>query len=124
MSGAPAMGRISIEGLEIRCVVGAWDWERRITQRLVVDLELYTDIGAAAASDALDDAVNYAAVAERVTAFVVEAEARLLERLAEGIATLVLDGFDVAGVRVRVAKPGAVPAARTVAVSVARGRLE
>ena len=118
------MDRISIEGLEIRCIVGAWDWERKITRKLVVDLELYTDIAAAAASDALEDAVNYAAVAERVTAFVVDAEATLIERLADGIAALVLDAFDVAGVRVRVAKPGAVPGARTVAVSVERGRLE
>ncbi len=114
------MDRVLIEALEIPCVIGVWEWERKITQRVVVDLELYTDVTAAAASDALEDALNYAAVAERVTAFVVEAEAQLIERLAEGIAALALDEFGAARVRVRVAKPGAVPGARTVAVEIER----
>lgn len=112
---------IRIEGLEIDCVIGAYDWERRITQKVVVDIDLYTDIRAAADSDALDDAVNYADVAERVREHVVAAEATLVERLAEGIAALVLDGFAVARTRVRVAKPGAVREARTIAVMIERG---
>ena len=120
MSGGGAMDRVMIDALEIPCVIGVWDWERKITQRVVVDLELCTDIGAAGASDALEDALDYAAVAERVRAFVVEAEARLIERLAEGIAALVLEEFGAARVRVRVAKPGAVPGARTVAVEIER----
>lgn len=120
MSGGGAMDRVLIEALEIPCVIGVWDWERKITQRVVVDLELFTDISAAGASDALDDALNYAAVAERVRAFVVDAEAQLIERLAEGIAALVLGEFGAARVRVRVAKPGAVPGARTVAVEIER----
>ncbi len=120
MSGGGAMDRVVIEALEIPCVIGVWDWERKITQRVVVDLELHTDVTAAAASDALEDALNYAAVAERVQAFVVDAEAKLIERLAEGIAALILAEFGAARVRVRVAKPGAVPGARTVAVEIER----
>ncbi|MEL6950036.1 MAG: dihydroneopterin aldolase [Pseudomonadota bacterium] len=114
------MDRVVIEGLEITCVIGAWEWERHITQKLVVDLAMGTDIAAAAASDALSDAVNYAAVAERVEAFVVETEAVLIERLAEGIAQLVLAEFGVSRVSVRVAKPGAVRAASTVAIEIER----
>ncbi|MEL6198833.1 MAG: dihydroneopterin aldolase [Pseudomonadota bacterium] len=114
------MDRVVIEGLEITCVIGAWEWERHITQKLVVDLALDTDITAAAASDGLADAVNYAAVAERVEAYVVETQAVLIERLAEGIAQLVLAEFGVSRVCVRVAKPGAVRAARTVAIEIER----
>ena len=44
------MDRVVIEGLEITCVIGAWEWERHITQKLVVDLAMGTDIAAAAAS--------------------------------------------------------------------------
>ena len=120
MSTGEAMDRVIIEALEIPCVIGVWDWERKITQRVVVDLELFTDIGPAAASGALEDALDYAAVADRVRAFVIDAEARLIESLAEGIAALVLEEFGVARLRVRVAKPGAVPGARTVAVEIER----
>lgn len=112
--------RVIIEGLEIPCVIGAWEWERHITQKVVVDLRMDTDTRPAGASDALDDALNYAAVAERVQAFVVETEAVLIERLAEGIAALVLAEFGVSRVFVRVAKPCAVRAARTVAIEIER----
>ena len=120
MSGRGGMDRVVIEALEIPCVIGVWAWERKIRQRVIVDLTLDTDIAAAGASDALEDALNYAAVAERVRSFVVDAEAQLIERLAEGIAALLLSEFGVARVRVRVAKPGAVPGARTVAVEIER----
>ncbi|MDZ7811204.1 MAG: dihydroneopterin aldolase [Arhodomonas sp.] len=58
------MDRVFIEGLELRARIGAWEWERQLQQRLRLDLELGADTRAAAASDALEDAVSYSAVAE------------------------------------------------------------
>ncbi|MEO0575726.1 MAG: dihydroneopterin aldolase [Pseudomonadota bacterium] len=113
---------VSLHGLKISAIVGVYDWEREITQRLVVDLDMQFDTQAAAASDALGDALNYAAVAERVEAYVVDVEARLIERLAGGIAALVLEEFPALAVRVCVKKPGAVRAADAVAITITRER--
>ena len=47
------MDRILIEGLKVDTCIGVYEWERKIKQTLVFDLELYTDIRAAAADDDL-----------------------------------------------------------------------
>ncbi|MEM8548701.1 MAG: dihydroneopterin aldolase [Pseudomonadota bacterium] len=113
---------VRIQGLAVETVIGVWAWEREITQKLLVDIELYTDTRAAGASDALEDALNYAAVAERVTNHIQAAKAQLIERLANELATLLLDEFEPQRVVLTVRKPGAVPAASDVAVQVARER--
>ena len=56
------MDIIFVHGLEVECVIGVWEWERRVTQKLIIDLDLGRDIGAAAASDDLDDTLSYKAV--------------------------------------------------------------
>ena len=116
--------RVLIEGLRIPATIGVYEWERHIRQTLVVDLALAIDTAAAGASDALADALDYAALATRVTEFVQAAEAQLIERLANGIAALALDDPRVAQVEVTVRKPGAVPSAAAVGVSVVRRQAE
>ncbi|MEL6868818.1 MAG: dihydroneopterin aldolase [Pseudomonadota bacterium] len=113
---------VSIHGLRISAVVGVYDWERTVEQPLVVDIDMQCDTRAAAASDALDDALNYAAVAERVTTYVKQTQAQLVERLAGGIADLVLSEFAAQTVRVQVRKPGAVKDAAAIAITIERER--
>lgn len=113
---------VSIHGLKVDAVIGVYDWERAVTQRLVIDVDMQFDTRAAAASDALEDALNYAAVAERVESFVTAAQALLIERLAGGIAELILQDFAAEAVRVCVRKPGAVRAADAVAITIVRER--
>jgi dihydroneopterin aldolase len=113
---------IHIEGLEVDAVIGVFDWEREIEQRLVIDLQLGTDITNAAKTDDIQHTLDYAVISERVMDHVKSASAQLIETLAEQIATLVMREFSVMNVRVRVSKPGAVPAARNVAVEIERGR--
>jgi len=112
---------IFVHGLEVECVIGVWEWERRVTQKLIIDLDLGRDIGAAAASDDLDDTLSYKAVSKRVAVYVQEAQARLVEKLAEGIASILREEFDVNWCRVRVTKRGAVTGARDVGVEIERG---
>ena len=114
------MDSILIEGLEVDAIIGVHEHERNNRQPVVIDLELSVDITAAAQSDNLGDTVSYGDIARAVTALVEESRYQLVETLAERIATMVLADFDVEGVRVKVAKPAAVPNARTVAVSIER----
>ncbi|MEO1325964.1 MAG: dihydroneopterin aldolase [Pseudomonadota bacterium] len=116
----PDFDIVKVTGLKVAAVIGVWTWEREIEQSLIIDLEMATDTRAAAASDALDDALNYAAVSESVIEYVRAAKPKLIEVLAEGIAELVLGDERVYGVGVQVRKPGAVQAAESVAVSIWR----
>ncbi len=115
------MDIIYISDLRADAVIGVYDWERRITQTLSFDIELGTDIRKAAATDALDNTINYKAVAKRVRAFVQESRFQLVETLAERVATVLLDEFGVRWVKLRVNKAGAVRHARDVGVIVERG---
>jgi dihydroneopterin aldolase len=115
---------IFLRDLRVETVIGIWDWERKVRQIVSIDLELAADIRQAAATDNIDDALNYKAVAKRVQQFVGESSFQLVETLAEKIATLILDEFPVPSVQVRVNKPGAIRGARDVGVLIRRSRLE
>ncbi|HUD95971.1 MAG TPA: dihydroneopterin aldolase [Woeseiaceae bacterium] len=113
---------IFLHDLRIETVVGIWDWERKIRQTVSIDLEMGGDIRRAAESDRIEATLNYKAVAKRVQEFVAESSFQLVETLAEKIASLVLDEFEVPWIRVCVSKPGAIRGARDVGVSIRRSR--
>ena len=115
------MDIIFLREMKVDTVIGIWDWERKIRQTVVIDLEMATDIRKAAASDRVDDTLNYKLVAKRLQQFVAESEFQLVETLAENIAAIVNDEFGVPWVRVRVNKPGAIRGARDVCVMIERG---
>jgi len=115
------MDIIYLNDLCIDTVIGVYDWERRVKQKVIIDLEMATDIRKAAASDSLDDTLNYKAVAKRLIDFVGHSEYQLVETLAERIAELVMNEFNVPWLRLRLNKQGAVRGARDVGVIIERG---
>ena len=114
--------RVFIEGLEVEAVVGVYDWERDITQRLVVDLDMDWDNRVPGASDDVRDALDYAAVSDCVVRCLQALQPRLLEHAAEVLAAELQQTFGIEFLRVSIRKPGAVPAASAVGVSIERGR--
>ena len=114
------MDTIFLRDLRVETIVGVWDWERKIRQTVSIDLDMAADIRRAAASDSLDDTLNYKLVAKRVQQFVGESSFQLVETLAEKIAEVVLNDFEVPWVEVRVNKPGAIRGARDVGVKIRR----
>jgi dihydroneopterin aldolase len=115
------MDIIYLHDLRIDTMIGVFDWERRIRQTVILDLEMAADIQRAAASDDLADTLNYKAVAKRLIDFVGHSEFQLVETLAERVAELVLKEFSVPWLRLRVNKQGAVRGARDVGVIIERG---
>ena len=115
------MDIVFIRELRVDTVIGVYDWERRIRQTVVLDLELASDNRRAAASDSIADAVDYAAISARLLSFIEGSEFQLIETLAEQVATIVLEEFAVPWLRLRLAKPGAVAQARDVGVLIERG---
>jgi len=116
------MDRIFIEDLEVETVVGVFDWEREIRQKVVLNLEMSADIARAAQTDTIDDTLNYKAVAKRLSAFVGTSEFYLVETLAERCAEIVLAEFSVDWLTLRLDKPGAVTGSKSVGVMIERGR--
>ena len=115
------MDTVFITDLRIETLIGIYDWERKIRQTISLDLEMGTDIRAAAATDAIEDTLNYKAVAKRLIAFVGASEFQLVETLAERIAEIVLTEFNVPWLRLTLHKPGAVRGSRDVGVIIERG---
>jgi dihydroneopterin aldolase len=121
-AGGSLMDSIFLNDLKVETIVGIWDWERKIRQTVSIDLQLGADIKRAAASDSIDDTLNYKLVAKRVQQFVSESSFKLVETLAENIAEVVIAEFEVPWVEVRVNKPGAIRGARDVGVNIRRER--
>jgi len=115
------MDIIFLRGLKIETIIGIYEWERRIRQTILLDLEMGTDIRSAAATDCIADTLDYKAVSKRVTAFVENSEFLLVETLAERIAALILEEFPTPWVKVSLNKKGAISGASDVGVIIERG---
>ena len=115
------MDIIFIRELRIETVIGIYDWERQIKQVVCIDLEMGTDIRKAAASDSIEDALNYKMVAKRLLQFVGDSQFFLVETLGERIAELVMTEFEVPWLRLTLSKPGAVRGSREVGIVIERG---
>ena len=116
--------RVFIENLTIETVIGIFDWERDIKQAVSIDLEMDYDIGPAAATDRIEDTLDYKAVAKRLIRFVEQSEFQLVETLAERCAEIVLAEFPVERLKLKLSKPGAVRGSSAVGVIIERGRPE
>ena len=113
--------RIVIRDLAVSGVVGINDWERRYPQDILVNLEITVDTRAAAASDSIDDCLNYRSLTKAVIELVRGSSYHLVEALAAAIARLVVEEFGAEAVRVRLEKPGALRHAESVGVEIERG---
>ena len=114
--------KVFIEGLEIETLIGIYDWERRIRQTLVFDIEMAFDNRIPAASDDIALTLNYKDVSKRLIDYVGQSGFGLVETLAERCAEIILSEFNVSQVRLKLSKPGAVRGAQAVGVVIERSR--
>jgi dihydroneopterin aldolase len=116
--------RIFLHGLTTDCIIGFIDWERRVKQTVVLDIELPVDCRRAAQSDDVADTLDYKKVAKRVLAFVETSEFHLVETLAHRLALVLLGEFALPWVRISLNKPGAIRHSRDVGVVIERSRAD
>lgn len=115
------MDIVYIRDLRIETIIGIYDWERQVRQTVSIDLEMASDIHKAAETDDIQYALNYKAVSKRLIAYVENRNALLVETLAEEIAKIIREEFNVPWLRLRLSKPGAVRGARDVGLIIERG---
>jgi len=115
------MDIVYVRGLEVKTVIGVYDWEREIKQPVSVDLDMACDISRAAETDDHADVLDYKQVCVRITELIETTDLKLLEAMAEAIARVVREEFKVPWVRVRIGKPAAITGAKDVGVIIERG---
>ena len=111
---------IFIEGLEIETIIGVYEHERDIKQKVVLDIEMTILESDAANSDDLRHTVDYDAVSKLVTSYVIDTQYQLIESLAEQVASLVLGAFATDSLKLKLSKPGAVKNAKSVGLIILR----
>ena len=114
--------RIFLHGLALECIIGFIEWERRVKQTIVIDVEMPVDCARAALSDEVVDTLDYKKVAKRLIGFVEQSQFKLVETLAHKLAILILEEFSVEWVRLSINKPGAIRGSKDVGVAVLRTR--
>ena len=114
------MDIIYLHNLHVEAVIGLYEWERRIQQTLIVDLDMGTDIRPSAASDDVNDTVDYKSVAKRVVEISEQSNFGLVEALAEKIAQSLLTEFNLPWLRLKINKQGAVSNVRDVGIIIER----
>ena len=117
-----ATDRILIKDLMLRCVLGLGAEERREKQDVLINLVLCMDLRTAAASDRIEDTVDYTALKKRIISLVEVSQYHLAETLADRIATLCLEEPAIQQVQVTLEKPTALRFAHSVGVQITRTR--
>ena len=116
------MDIIFLGGLEIETIIGIYDWEREIKQRVVLDIEMAFDIQKAAETDDIQHTLDYKAVSKRIIAFVEESGFFLVEKLTSEIADIIVNEFNVPWVKITLNKKGAIRGASDVGIIIERGQ--
>lgn len=115
------MDIVYIRDLRIETIIGIFDWERKVRQTISIDLEMATDIRKAAETDDIQYALNYKDVSKRLIGLIEDSEFELVETMAETAAKIVREEFNVAWLKMRLSKPGAIRGARDVGLIIERG---
>ena len=115
------MDTIFIEDLRLQTLIGIYPREKVMPQTIEISLQIGTSTAKAGASDDIGDTINYASVVDRLRSELASQRFGLLEKLAEYIATLLLEEFGAVWVRVSIAKLGMMQGVKRVGVIIERG---
>ena len=118
------MDKIIIRDLLLRGIIGINPDERVKLQDILINIVIWADIRKAAASDAIEDAVDYKTITKRVIQHVEESSDFLVEKLVTDIAQLIIKEYGVERVMVRVEKPTALRFAESVGIEIERTRAD
>ena len=114
------MDKVFIKNLQVETIIGIFDWEREVRQVVSIDIEMEFDNKKAAKSDDIKDALDYKKIGKKVSSYVEKSKHKLVERLAEQIAKIILKEFPVSSVIISVMKPGAMRGSESVGIRITR----
>lgn len=115
------MDRIFITGLSVKTIIGIYDWERTVRQRVVLDLEMSANIAKAAKAEDVDSTLNYKTLSDTLVKFIENSEFQLIETMAEEVCKMIRQDFGVVWVKLTLHKPDALDGDTDVGVIIERG---
>ena len=115
--------QILIKDLSVSGILGINPEERVNEQEILVNATLWADTRPAAASDDIDDAVNYRTITKSLIAHIRDGEPMLVERLVQELVDICFELEPrIVRVDMTVEKPGALRYARSVGITITRTR--
>lgn len=114
------MDEVFIKDLCVNGIIGVDEAEREKTQRIVVNIRMFTQTQKAAKSDNIDDCIDYGKVAKKIQSQIENSAHFTVEALAEDIANLCLKDTKISKVIVKVEKPDIIKNASSVGVQIER----
>lgn len=112
------MDKLDITGLSILTTIGVYAWEKKIKQKVVIDISI--PINASTCQDELTNTVDYEKLSQRITSHVESNQFALIETIADDVALIIKKEFAVSNITVKVAKPQAIKNAGNVSITVER----
>lgn len=119
-NSGPALYRILVRDLVLKCLIGIHAHELLAPQRVRINVDMAALEQAGPLSDDIANVVSYEDVIEGIKRMLAEGHINLVETLAEKIATLCLADGRVASVRVRVEKLDVYAEAASVGIEIER----
>lgn len=116
------MDAIIIRDLRVEALIGIHRRERHVVQTLSIDLDIGLPGNEVFSSDKVADTIDYEQVALRIRALAGAQHYRLVETVADRIASLLIGDFGAPWVKVSVAKIGILPNAKFVGITIERRR--
>ncbi|MBP6408185.1 MAG: dihydroneopterin aldolase [Fusobacteriaceae bacterium] len=101
------MDKIIIKGIEVFAYHGALSEENSLGQRFTIDITMKKDIRKACINDTLEDTVHYGFVHDDVVTLTKNNKFKLIEKLAEELAKMIVEKYGVEEVTVSIEKPNA-----------------
>src|SRR5437867_3319842 len=114
------MDKLVINDIKLTTLIGIHPWEKQCPQTLVLDIILQTDAVNIAKDDDITKAIDYDKVIQQILTFVENHHFQLIETLAHHIALEILENFATPWVHITLHKPGALVAAKDVAIVIER----
>ena len=118
------MDIIFLRELKVTTLIGIYEREKVIPQTLQIDLDIALPDSRACVSDDIEDALNYAEVAQHLQTVLSDGHFSLMETLAEHIAQIILKDFNAPWVKVSVAKLQAIRNCKMVGICIERGQVQ
>lgn len=119
---ANTMDIIFLRELKVTTLIGIYEREKLVPQTLQLDLDIALPSNRACTSDNIEDALDYAQIAQHIQTALSEGHFSLLEALAEHIAQIILRDFKAPWVKVSIAKLQAIRNCRMVGISIERSQ--
>ncbi|KIE64274.1 dihydroneopterin aldolase [Candidatus Riesia pediculischaeffi] len=114
------MKKLFIEKLSVFTKVGVYDWEKKIKQRLLIDVQIFQKVHQTLFQNKSDCYLDYTIVSETIVDYLEKNSFKLIEDVAREVLNILSDQFLCSWIKITVFKPNAIPRAKVVGVSIER----